>query len=667
MERVQFQQEQMLPELKDLVEKNLFTEKEIKQIIKQRTVFESSLVRRVAKKSDYIRYISYEMDLEKLRKKRIERLDLPKSPSTISDYAFVRRQFLIFERALKRFKSDIGLWTQYIQVAKREGARALVGRVTARALQLHPNNPIFYVLAAAHELDNLSPSTARSLLQRGIRVNPDSVELWKEYVKMELGFIESLRRRWEVLGIRAFADGTLKGKEKAVEEDSDPSAFLQGLQDDDDVIMGPPGINQGTNEAEEPEAVEGDEGRRQIMEGAIVKSVIQSAAQALPKVELFLALETVISEFPSPPTLQESLLEYLYDVLGETLPRDPKSMELRTHRWLGRGSKHGIELVDGLRKANEEMLKTIGDSKDEALLESYANFVENWYSRVDDDSLKTYLIASLKGLVQMTKSSPSLLATHICLLMQTPSVSPAKVRRTAQKYTSRVPQSSRVWLERLKAEKVVGTQEGDDTAVLSVWSEARRQVAGSEEDVTPVWLWGIEQLSREDLDGRKRLHEESLRASCHQGVHEVLLMHYVTVLEEACRTPESGLTSDQPHGWRKWLDAVRHMASGYLTTGQVWKRVFEVVAGGNEEEESGGKGTDEKRMVLEEIYGYWRQKDEVGARTAWAKWLLEYGKGIEASKVVAQGRQCLSAEDSAELEKRWMETLGSNTLIVGDN
>jgi hypothetical protein len=48
----------------------------------------------------------------------------------------VRRQFHIFERAVNKFKSDVGLWVQYIQVAKREGARALVGRITARYVRL---------------------------------------------------------------------------------------------------------------------------------------------------------------------------------------------------------------------------------------------------------------------------------------------------------------------------------------------------------------------------------------------------------------------------------------------------------------------------------------------------------------------------------------------------
>lgn len=59
-------------------------------------------------------------------------IELKAGPATLSDYALVRRQFHIFERAVKKFKSDVGLWIQYIQVAKQQGARSLVGRITAR-------------------------------------------------------------------------------------------------------------------------------------------------------------------------------------------------------------------------------------------------------------------------------------------------------------------------------------------------------------------------------------------------------------------------------------------------------------------------------------------------------------------------------------------------------
>jgi U3 small nucleolar RNA-associated protein 6 len=42
--------------------------------MKRRTAFETALVRRIAKKNDYLRYAAYEMGLEALRKKRVERL-----------------------------------------------------------------------------------------------------------------------------------------------------------------------------------------------------------------------------------------------------------------------------------------------------------------------------------------------------------------------------------------------------------------------------------------------------------------------------------------------------------------------------------------------------------------------------------------------------------------
>lgn len=176
----------------------------------------------------------------------------------------MRRQFHIFERALRKFKADVALWVQYIELAKREGARALLGRISARyvrtepwsttsitlkliiwtyvrrALQLHPNEPTLYVCAAQHELENLSPAAARALLQRGIRLNKESVALWTEYVKFEIGFVEGLRRRWDILGV------------------------------------------QSAEAAEDAMADTSEEARREVMQGAIVKAVITEAAKGAP-------------------------------------------------------------------------------------------------------------------------------------------------------------------------------------------------------------------------------------------------------------------------------------------------------------------------------------------------------------------------------------------------
>ncbi|KAF8995433.1 U3 small nucleolar RNA-associated protein 6-domain-containing protein [Cyathus striatus] len=626
MERVQFQQEQMLQELKDLVDKKLFTQKETKQIMKKRTSFETALVRRVAKKSDFLRYAAYEMGLEQLRRKRVERMKLPSAPPSISDFALVRRQFQIFERALRRFKSDVGLWMQYIQLAKREGARALVGRITARALQLHPNKPALYILAASHELNHLSPAAARALLQRGIRLNADSIEIWREYVRMELGFIENLRRRWDVLGINSNVE---KGKQKALEDD--PSQYLEA-----DVTT----IENTVDEEDSGiEAEDGAKARRQIMEGAIVKSVITSAAHALPRINLFEQLKRVISDYPSPHSLKTSLLDHLYDTLRTTLPNDPKALKLLAGRFLSPGLNRE-EFIDGLQKANQEMLDQVGDASREDVLAAYAEFVEQWCGNAIDDNLKLYLITSLQSVIQRAKASPSLLSTHVRLsidLGDNISAVPAKLLKMARKYSERCPTSP------VKA----------SGEVSKAWAQARKSIQGSERETLQIWTWGLQDV--EPAAGRVKLHErllkESMVDSSLSGVHEELLIGYVNSMHEAIKEPVSGTMSDQEAVWSaRWVDGIRHMASKYLTTGRVWREVFRVT-------EETGNEDDEQGRILEEVYEMWRREEGVEATVEWARWLLGHGKGREGSEVVMRARSWMSETERGEVERGWKAVL----------
>lgn len=114
-------------------------------------------------------------------------------------------------------------------------------------------------------------------------MNPESIDMWREYVRMELGFIESLRRRWEVLGISLSTAATTKGKEKA-DEEIDPSEHISlgGLGEEVEEEEGQGNLRAKAMEIDpETGGLDGDEGaaaRREIMQGAIVKSVMSSAA-----------------------------------------------------------------------------------------------------------------------------------------------------------------------------------------------------------------------------------------------------------------------------------------------------------------------------------------------------------------------------------------------------
>eukprot|EP00242_Pyramimonas_sp_CCMP2087_P013469 CAMPEP_0198223530 /NCGR_PEP_ID=MMETSP1445-20131203/92916_1 /TAXON_ID=36898 /ORGANISM="Pyramimonas sp., Strain CCMP2087" /LENGTH=88 /DNA_ID=CAMNT_0043902387 /DNA_START=46 /DNA_END=308 /DNA_ORIENTATION=+ len=67
---VQYIMEEMVPELEDLEKREIFSKKEIKQIVKKRTHFEYLLKRRAALKTDYLRYIEYERQVDTLRRHR---------------------------------------------------------------------------------------------------------------------------------------------------------------------------------------------------------------------------------------------------------------------------------------------------------------------------------------------------------------------------------------------------------------------------------------------------------------------------------------------------------------------------------------------------------------------------------------------------------------------
>ncbi|KAG5519911.1 hypothetical protein PMAC_000188 [Pneumocystis sp. 'macacae'] len=126
-EKAQYFLEKSFPEILDLQKKKIFTPAEINSILKKRSEFEHALARRIVKKSDFLKYAEYEMNLEALRKKRVKRLRKP----TISDWGGVRRIFFIFERATKKFHGDIDLWFQYIHYAQHEKSTKVLGKIIA--------------------------------------------------------------------------------------------------------------------------------------------------------------------------------------------------------------------------------------------------------------------------------------------------------------------------------------------------------------------------------------------------------------------------------------------------------------------------------------------------------------------------------------------------------
>ncbi|CAH2056592.1 unnamed protein product [Thlaspi arvense] len=119
---------------------------------------------------------------------------------SLSDLAGVSRILEIYRLATNRFKGDIELWFQYLEFC-RQRRNGRMKKVLAQVIRFHPKVPGVWIYAAAWEFDqNLNAAAARALMQSGLRVCPTSEDLWVEYLRMELTYLNKLKARKVALG-----------------------------------------------------------------------------------------------------------------------------------------------------------------------------------------------------------------------------------------------------------------------------------------------------------------------------------------------------------------------------------------------------------------------------------------------------------------------------------
>ncbi|XP_014681245.1 PREDICTED: U3 small nucleolar RNA-associated protein 6 homolog [Priapulus caudatus] len=205
-EFVQKSLEEILPELEQMKRVKLFSQKEIKKIIKKTSDYEYKLRRKTKCKEDFLNYAQYEITLLSLIKKRRARLGYHFKKEEI-DYPLIHRIHRLFRYCEQRFSEDVKVWLSHIEFCKKVNQRTSVGNMFTHMLQRHSGNPQLWILAAKWEFEEEnSTEKARELLQRGLRFHPTTRKLWLEYYRMELLAAEQVRKRREVLGIEELKD-----------------------------------------------------------------------------------------------------------------------------------------------------------------------------------------------------------------------------------------------------------------------------------------------------------------------------------------------------------------------------------------------------------------------------------------------------------------------------
>lgn len=337
----------------------------------------------------------------------------------------------------------------------------------ARALTLHPTNAAIWLLAIRFEADGTASyarerekeaeqqedggggpaavddeegvltdrgigggnmDAARKLAMRGIRfakgaTQRDARMLWVEWVRLEISFVERMRKRWEVLGIKdAMAGKPNLQAEDMMDLDGNTSSA------NDTSAAAPPVVQDKVEQADrQVKSAQESKGRNAVLDGVIVKVVLENALDAFPTdgdgVSIHEDLLNLIRPLPTP--LRQDLLDQIYaslrsriattevnatssssfenddnykaieqaarcrsilarrhvDDLGE-LQKDRtvfKPAQVDSVRW--------IEAVGASVKEFQEAIKAMPNESSVRLLESFADFASEMSDRTRDDGL----------------------------------------------------------------------------------------------------------------------------------------------------------------------------------------------------------------------------------------------------------------------------------------
>jgi hypothetical protein len=176
--------EEMLPEAAYFIEKDIFSEKEMRDIMGERRALEFAVNSRSYTLRDYLNYINHEIRVECLRRERYEQRNIRKISDR--DTSIVKRIHSLFNRCLSKFSHDVSVWKQYIEFCSNGGCSKALSRVLMKAIKRHPRVATFRIIAADRELQQGNLLGARKLLMRTVRVGTDDQRgVWQQLFKLE--------------------------------------------------------------------------------------------------------------------------------------------------------------------------------------------------------------------------------------------------------------------------------------------------------------------------------------------------------------------------------------------------------------------------------------------------------------------------------------------------
>lgn len=483
-EKVHKRLELMLPELEELEGTGVFSREEIRAIVQRRRSLEYRLLRRPSQKEDFLGAIQYEINLELLCRHRRKAGGVVSSRND-SAYGIQSRIHSLFRRALSKFKGDLKLWLQYIEFCKRCHHDNTLSKLYGQVLSIHPGNSSLWVMAAKFEFEVMkNASSSRTLLQQGIRANPDSKHLWVELFRMELLYVEKMRKRRDLLGLEESTDektGNMSDEFLAYKTAS--VVYKQAVK-----------------------AISGD---------------IEFRLQFLPICQLFEGTEHIQQD--------------IYDSIGENFFSHPLYWDALARRpWAGQQAVQDgdiIKLEAESEAVYEEAVKTLtfhGGDNLASLWDKYSQWAlervkNSTHSMELQTSATRRLLKVFRRALEASFITEAMFSCYVETLLGLGLGTEAV--QIGCEATDRYPKSVPMWLLRLRALNAAGGDQSKET-LMAVYEKAVHCV--SKEEALPIWHeWIVQSIS---LCAAKDYIEHIFESGISCGVSAIrdsITMHYV--------------------------------------------------------------------------------------------------------------------------------------------
>lgn len=272
---------------------------------------------------------------------------------------------------------------------------------------------------------NANMAAARILLQRALRLMPENQQLWHEYFRLELLYIEKIKLRRRILGIdQAKNQEDIDAMQVDNEEEGDNTINLPAVTGED--VAQWKQDEENTKKSKKvltkEEAAALEEANNPILQGLLAKIIYDNAIQSIAdSIEFRQKFVDIYREF----TDTQKDIDYVYETIRRDMMdnAEARAFLAKSHLFVFARVENQDEeksqyisvsdpaFVPALKKCVDEFESAVVDVPHSDMWEQYVKFLLSWFALVSEENLKLYLGKLLQKTFKSCKKQNKLNAT----------------------------------------------------------------------------------------------------------------------------------------------------------------------------------------------------------------------------------------------------------------